>query len=147
MSNQEWSDDEEDNINPQPDRMFPPSDSESDEDFSEFNRLVLTKVKEDNYSFFKSNDSNNDNNPKKKYKIKEKKDNKINIDWNNLEEDNKEKKWQSKRMNDRKLKEGKIKNVRKFNPRLPIPSKKLNKDKKKNIVKQININNEEFPEL
>ena len=50
-------------------------------------------------------------------------------------------------MNDRKLKEGKIKNVRKFNPRLPIPSKKLNKNQKKNIVKQININNDEFPEL
>ena len=29
--------------------------------------------------------------PKKKYKRKEKKNNKINIDWNNLEEDTKEK--------------------------------------------------------
>ena len=41
MSNQEWSDDEEDNINPQPDRMFPPSDSESEEDFSEFDYGLL----------------------------------------------------------------------------------------------------------
>ena len=69
MSNEEWSDDEDTNIEPQPDRMFPPSDSESEEDLSEYNKLILSKISDDNYNFFKEQ-------PKKEIIPKEKKEKK-----------------------------------------------------------------------
>ena len=47
MSNEEWSDDEDTNIEPQPDRMFPPSDSESEEATSIFPSDVPTDAERD----------------------------------------------------------------------------------------------------
>ena len=147
MSNQQWSDDEEDNsIEEQPERLFPPSDSESEEDYSELNAMIIKKIenKKEIYTF-------NENVIKKKQKkkenkpVKESKNNKIS--WSKLiikEDDKKEKKWVSKRMNKLKEKEGKILKSRQFNPRLPIPNKKIIKKQSK-IINTTNIN--EFPEL
>lgn len=147
MSNQEWSDDEEDNfIEEQPERLFPPSDSESEEDFSEINAMILRKIenKKEVYNF-------NENIVKKKDKKKENKQNKEpknnKISWSELiskEDTKKEKKWVSKRMTQLKEKEGKIIKSRQFNPRLPIPNKKIIKNNEKN-TNTPNIN--EFPEL
>ena len=149
MSNQEWSDDEEDNnIEPQPERLFPPSDSESEDDFSEINAMIVKKLenKTDVFSFSETNLKKEVNKHNKKENTKkEVKNNKINwTDFLTKEDSTKEKKWISKRMKDRKEKEGKVKITRKFNPRLPIP----NKNKIKISEKIVNMNNiNEFPEL
>ena len=150
MANLEWSDDEEDNINPQPDRMFPPSDSESDEeyDYSELNKLILNKVNPNTYELnnCKSNNCEIQEASKvKKQRKREPKNNKVIINWNELTKtETKEKKWMSKRMEERKQQEGKIKNIRQFNPRLPIPNKK---NVNKNIKIKENFNSNDFPEL
>ena len=139
MSNLEWSDDEENDIAAQPDRMFPPSDSESEEefDYSEINKLILDKVDENKYDLEEKEIKNT-----KKVKKPKSDKNKITIDWNDLNKP-KETKWMSKRMKERKLQDGKIKKVRKFNPRLPVPNKI--KIKKEKLNDNIDIN--DFPEL
>jgi hypothetical protein len=43
--NYNWSDDEDENeIEPQPDRLFPPSESESEEDYEDYNQLINEKL-------------------------------------------------------------------------------------------------------
>lgn len=151
MSNEEWSDDEEDNIEPQPERLFPPSDSESEDDFSEINAMIVKKLenKTDVFSFSETNLKKEVNKHIKKEESKntkkEGKNNKINwADFLKKDDSKKEKKWISKRMKDRKEKEGKVTVTRKFNPRLPIPNKnKIKKHEK--IINTTNIN--DFPEL
>lgn len=144
MSNEEWSDDEDTNIEPQPDRMFPPSDSESEEDLSEYNKLILSKISDDNYNFFKEQPKK-EIIPKEKKEKKEQKSNKMNINWSDfIKEKPKEKKWLSKRMEEKKLKDGKIKYTRQFNPRLPIPTRKKKFSNKNNSHKYVL---EDFPEL
>lgn len=142
MSKLEWSDDEENDIVPQPDRMFPPSDSESEYeyDYSEINKLILDTTYENKYNFQEKIEI-------KKVKKSKSEKNKVTFDWNDLNKQ-KETKWMSKRMKDRKIQEGNIKKVRQFNPRLPIPLKKYknkNKDKDKNVKEKLNM--KDFPEL
>lgn len=121
MTDNSWSDDENEEIElKQDNRDFPPSDSESedDDDYYEMLRIVNSKnnkmdFENSNLSSNKSQENNLNNNIQKKSKLK---DNKkfVKLDLTKLD---KPKSWISKRMQNRKGPE-----VRKFNPRLPIPN-------------------------
>lgn len=141
MEDNEWSDDEID-IKEQPNRDFPPSDSETDSDYEEYNKLILQKFKDKEFSDF----SNSFEKPKKKLKEKKEQNNKnkIFIDFSSISEETAKKKWVSKRMENQKIKDGKvIKKVRKFNPRLPIPTKETFIKK----IQNANFSVNDFPEL
>jgi hypothetical protein len=152
MSDNEWSDDEtnnEINIKKQPRRDFPPSDSESEDEYEDYNSIIMEKLKQKSidslYSISNSIDNSKPKTEKKDKKSKENKKKIIIFDYSKVEED-KPKKWVSKRMESRKKDEGKIKEVRrKFNPRLPPPSKDMFKNKSNENNQNLNIEN--FPKL
>lgn len=152
MSDNEWSDDEtnyEINIKKQPNRDFPPSDSESEEEYENYNSIIMEKLTQKSvdslYSMGNSLDNNKPKIEKNKKKVKENKKKIIIFDYSKVEE-TKPKKWVSKRMESKKKDEGKIKVIkRKFNPRLPLPLKDMFKRKSYESNQNLNINN--FPKL
>lgn len=121
MTDNSWSDDENEEIElKQDNRDFPPSDSESedDEEYYEMLKIINSKNKtmdfeSCNINSNKSQDNNSDNNIHKKNKIQNNKKF-VKLDLTKL---NKPKTWVSKRMQCKKGPE-----IRKFSPKLPIPN-------------------------
>lgn len=147
MSNNEWSDDEDNNIKQQPEKFFPSSDSES-----EYEEYDYTKLKCKSYTFDNLN-KNKLSSSKKEIKKKEIKQKEY-INWyksdmykqtNNL---NKSNKWVSKRMQNKIGDKIDICKQRQFNPRLPVPNKKNKTYKINKPNNNLKLdNNNEFPKL
>lgn len=150
MSDNEWSDDEtnnEINIKKQPRRDFPPSESESEDEYEDYNSIIMEKLKGKSVDSFYSIGNSICNKPKieKTKKNKENKNKNIIFDYSKVE-NTKPKKWVSKRMESRRKDDGKIKLViRKFNPRLPPPSKDMFKNRLAKTNKELDKSN--FPKL
>ena len=141
--NYNWSDDDEENdIVPQPERLFPTSESESDEEYEDYTKLINEKI---NNCDINNKYNIEQNNRSVKEKVKE---NKIKINlWKTLQNPEQKKNWKSKRMLQKRFNDGKVEvKQRQFNPRLPIPHKRFFNDLK-NSKKIINFNDNEFPEL
>ena len=122
----DWSDDEDDNINEeeeliQPSRDFPPSDEENEEEYDmyELTKLTMNKTSDDLF--------NNSDKKEVKKETNNKKEKTVNSIWNN---------------NTKDIKDIKKSTVRKFNPRLPPPNK-YNKNNKNNF----NLDMKDFPTL
>lgn len=148
MSNNQWSEDEDNDIKEQPERIFPPSDSESEEDY-DYSKINNSKSLFENEEYLLKNQfkKNNEN----KVRIKKQK-NKKTINWydNEVSNEPEKKKWISNRMLNKKKRDGKIVTElkRKFNPRLPIPNNKtkINDSKKKYDILKLR-NEKDFPNL
>ena len=151
MSNNEWSDDEDNNIILQPDKSYPPSDSDSEYEEYDYSKLNCKSYTFDNLELNKKKPVS--------AKIKETKQ-KDYINWyrsdvckqtDNLKDSNNSNnshKWVSKRMQHKRGDKNDICKQRHFNPRLPVPNKKQIVLK----IKQSNTdfilkNHNEFPKL
>ena len=144
--NYNWSDDDEIEIEPQPDRMFPPSETESDEEYENYNKIINEKLCNDDidnrYNIKQEKIVKNKNCKEIKQKTK------INL-WETINKKPEEKKtWSSKRMQQKRINEGKIKvKNRQFNPRLPIPIKNNKKILNNNNKFSIKFDKNNFPEI
>ena len=121
----DWSDDEDDNINEeeeliQPSRDFPPSDEENEEEYDMYELTQLTINKQNTDDLFKND---------KSIEINKNKSGKDNININIKKNNN--------------ISVMKINKKRAFNPRLPPPDK-YNKNIKNNDFK---LNSNDFPKL